>query len=107
MLPAESRNSNLLLSSDAFQEPLWKSLFRQLDDFFFSQEAAATLKLESKPEPVKEIWGFYSNWKMGALGATGTYVPDRGNHRGATYLIGHHVVGRSFEAQGNRHLGEP
>jgi TonB family protein len=30
--------------------------------------------LECKPEPVKDIWGFYSNWKVGALGAGGYYV---------------------------------
>jgi protein TonB len=63
---------HLLLSRDSFEEPLWKSLSRQLDDFFFPKKLPP-LKLESKPEPVKEIWGFYSNWKMGALGAAGFY----------------------------------
>jgi protein TonB len=62
----------LLMAKDSFEEPLWKSLASQLDDFFFPKKLPP-LKLESKPEPVKEIWGFYSNWKMGALGAVGFY----------------------------------
>jgi protein TonB len=64
---------HLLLARDAFQEPLYKSLFRQLDDFFFPKKLPP-LKLESKPEPVKDIWGFYDNWKTGALGATGVHI---------------------------------
>jgi TonB family protein len=63
---------HLLMAKDSFEEPLWKSLASQLDDFFFPRKLPP-LKLESKPEPVKEIWGFYSNWKMGALGAVGFY----------------------------------
>ncbi len=61
---------HLLLAKNTFDEPLWRSLFRQLDEFFFPKKLPP-LKLESKPEPVKDIWGFYSNWKSGALGATG------------------------------------
>jgi TonB family protein len=64
---------HLLLARDAFQEPLYKSLFRELDDFFFPKKLPP-LKLESKPEPVKDIWGFYDNWKTGALGATGVHI---------------------------------
>jgi TonB family protein len=59
---------HLLLSNTSLNEPLWKSLARGLDDFFFPKKLPP-LKLESKPEPVKEIWGFYSNWKAGAVGA--------------------------------------
>src|SRR3984957_21205640 len=99
MMGSASMNSNtpgpepelhLLLDQDSFQEPLWKSLFRELDDFFFPKKLPP-LKLESKPEPVKEIWGFYSNWKMGALGATGTYVLIAAIIA-ASYLIGRKVV---------------
>ncbi len=32
------------------------------------------LKLESKPIPVKEIWGFYNYKKNGALGSTVAHV---------------------------------
>jgi periplasmic protein TonB len=81
---------HLLLDKAAFQEPLWKSLSRELDDFFFPKKLPP-LKLESKPEPVKEIWGFYSNWKIGALGAAGTYVLIFAC-LAATYVIGRHVV---------------
>ena len=61
---------NLLIADKQFEEPLYKSLFRELDEFFFPKKLPP-LKLESKPEPVRELWGFYSNWKTGALGATG------------------------------------
>ena len=64
---------HLLLDKEGFQEPLWKSLGRQLDEFFFPKKLPP-LKLESKPEPVKDIWGFYSYWKAGALGAVGYYA---------------------------------
>src|SRR5580692_12646057 len=64
---------HLLLAQELFEEPLWKSLPRQLDEFFFPKKLPP-LKLESKPEPVKDIWGFYSNWKAGLAGAAGWYV---------------------------------
>ncbi len=64
---------HLLLARESFEEPLWKSLATQLDEFFFPKKLPP-LKLESKPEPVKDIWGFYSNWRNGALGSTGVHV---------------------------------
>lgn len=64
---------NLLISDKQFGEPLYRSLFRQLDEFFFPKKLPP-LKLESKPEPVKDIWGFYSYWKVGAAGAAGYYA---------------------------------
>jgi len=70
--PGQEPELHLLITEKSFEEPLWKSLFRQLDDFFFPKKLPP-LKLESKPEPVKEIWGFYSNWKVGALGVAGYY----------------------------------
>ena len=70
---AQEPELNLLISDVGFEEPLWKSLFEGLDDFFFPKKLPP-LKLESKPEPVKDIWGFYSNWKNGALGSTGVHV---------------------------------
>lgn len=63
---------NLLITDKQFQEPLYKSLFRELDEFFFPKKLPP-LQLESKPEPVKDIWGFYSNWKAGAMGVAGYY----------------------------------
>src|SRR5580700_5929335 len=72
-LPANEPELHLLLGNTTLEEPLYKSLFRGLDDFFFPKKLPP-LKLESKPEPVKDIWGFYSNWKAGALGAAGYYT---------------------------------
>ncbi len=63
---------HLLLAPDTF-EPLYKSLFRGLDEFFFPKKLPP-LKLESKPVPVKDIWGFYNYKKNGALGSTVAHV---------------------------------
>jgi len=70
--PGSEPELHLLLSNTSLNEPLWKSLARGLDEFFFPKKLPP-LKLESKPEPVKEIWGFYSNWKAGAVGALTFY----------------------------------
>lgn len=72
-VPGHEPELNLLLAKDSFEEPLWKSLSRQLDEFFFPKKLPP-LKLESKPEPVKDIWGFYNYKKDGALGSTGVHV---------------------------------
>src|SRR3954462_5508045 len=64
---------HLLITDKQFEEPLYKSLFRELDDFFFPKKLPP-LKLESKPEPVRDIWGFYAYKKNGALGSTGGHV---------------------------------
>src|SRR3979411_143151 len=64
---------HLLLGADSFEEPLWKSLSRELDDFFFPKKLPP-LKLESKPIPVKDIWGFYDYKKNGALGSTVAHI---------------------------------
>ena len=44
-----------------------------LDEFFFPKKLPP-LKLESKPVPVKDIWGFYNYKKNGALGSTVAHV---------------------------------
>src|SRR6266849_8817909 len=64
---------NLLLSKTVLEEPLWKSLFQNLDDFFFPKKQPP-LVLTSKPIPVKDIWGFYDYKKNGALGSTVVHV---------------------------------
>ncbi len=70
--PTQEPELNLLLAPDTF-EPLWKSLSRGLDEFFFPKKLPP-LKLESKPVPVKDIWGFYNYKKNGALGSTVAHV---------------------------------
>lgn len=89
-LPGKEPELHLLLDQKEFEEPLWKSLFHQLDDFFFPKKLPP-LKLESKPEPVKDIWGFYNNKKNGALGSTAVHILLIGLLVGIT-LIGRHVV---------------
>jgi protein TonB len=54
-IPGTEPALNLLITDQGFEEPLYKSLFRGLDDFFFPKKLPP-LKLESKPEPVKSIW---------------------------------------------------
>lgn len=80
----------LLLTNTSFEEPLWKSLFRELDEFFFPKKLPP-LKLESKPVPVKDIWGFYNYKRNGALGSTGVHVLIAAVVIVGT-LIGRHVV---------------
>ena len=70
--PSNDPELHLLLAPDTF-EPLWKSLFRGLDEFFFPKKLPP-LKLESKPIPVKDIWGFYNYKKNGALGSTAAHI---------------------------------
>jgi hypothetical protein len=88
--PGSEPEFHLLPVNESFEEPLYKSLFRELDDFFFPKKLPP-LKLESKPIPVKEIWGFYDNKRGGALGSTGVHVLLVGIIA-AGYLIGRHVA---------------
>src|SRR5690349_3516603 len=60
---------NLLLPKDTLDESLLKSLFRNLDDYFFPKKLPP-LVLTSKPVPVRDIWGFYDYKRGGALGST-------------------------------------
>ncbi len=76
---------NLLLGTETFQEPLWKSLFQELDDFFFPKKLPP-LKLESKPIPVKDIWGFYNYKKNGVLGSSVAHALLIGAIIGGTIL---------------------
>jgi hypothetical protein len=66
--PSNEPELHLLLAPETF-EPLWKLLFHGLDEFFFSKQLPP-LKPESTPIPVRDIWGFYSYKKKGALGST-------------------------------------
>ena len=64
---------NLLLPKGTIEGSLWKSLFQNLDDFFFPKKLPP-LQLESKPIPVRDIWGFYNYKKNGVLGSTVLHV---------------------------------
>src|SRR5271170_1081549 len=71
--PPKEPELHLLVAQEMFEEPLWKSLFSGLDEFFFPKKLPP-LKLESKPVPVKDIWGFYNYKKDGALGSTAAHI---------------------------------
>ncbi len=72
--PGREPELHLLITDKSFEEPLYKSLFREIDEFFFPKKLPP-LKLESKPEPVRDIWGFYGDYKKNSvLGSTGVHV---------------------------------
>ena len=83
---------NLLLPKTTLEEPLWKSLFRNLDDFFFPKKQPP-LVLTSKPIPVRDIWGFYDYKKNGALGSTVVHI------LALAAIIGVTILGRSVVQQ--------
>jgi TonB family protein len=87
--PSKEPELHLLLAPDTFK-PLWKSLFRGLDEFFFPKKLPP-LKLESKPIPVNDIWGFYNYKKNGALGSTVVHAIVLGLIIGGT-ILGRHIV---------------
>jgi TonB family protein len=61
-----------LLLTDTF-DPLWKSLFQSLEEFFFPRKLPP-LNLKSNPIPVKDIWGSYNYKRNGALGSTVAHI---------------------------------
>lgn len=71
--PGAEPELHLLLINQTLDEPLWKSLFRNIDDFFFPKKLPP-LVLTSKPVPVRDIWGFYNYKGRGALGSTVIHV---------------------------------
>jgi len=64
---------HLLLSNQTLDEPIWKSLFRNIDEFFFPPKLPP-LVLTSKPIPVRDIWGFYNYKGRGAAGSTVIHI---------------------------------
>lgn len=64
---------NLLLRDEILDEPLYKRLFRGIDEFFFPKKLPP-LVLTSKPVPVKDIWGFYNYKGRGAFASTIVHI---------------------------------
>jgi periplasmic protein TonB len=85
--PAAVPELNLLLKNETLDTPIWKSLFRNLDEFFFPKKLPP-LVLTSKPVPVKDIWGFYNYKGRGAFGSTVIHV------LGLAAIIGGTLLGR-------------
>lgn len=72
-LNANSGNGPDLHLLLADTEPLWESILHGFGEILFP-ERLPPLTLESKPIPVKDIWGFYNYKKNGALGSTAAHV---------------------------------
>jgi periplasmic protein TonB len=85
--PRDEPKIDFLLGQTTIEEPLWKSLFQNLDDFFFPKKLPP-LVLTSKPIPVQDIWGFYNYKKGGAAGSTIVHILI------LTALIGGTILGR-------------
>src|SRR5262249_9950002 len=94
--PISQPELNLLLPKETLDQPLWKSLFQNIDDFLFPKKLPP-LKLTSKPEPVKDIWGFYNYSKNGALGSTVVHI------LAIVAIIGLTMLGRKVVQQVQRH----
>jgi protein TonB len=90
--PGGQPELNLLLTKTSLDQPLWRSLFQNLDDYFFPKKQPA-LVLTSKPVPVKDIWGFYDYKKNGALGSTVVHVIA------IVVIIGGTILGRRMVQQ--------
>jgi periplasmic protein TonB len=76
---------HLLLHNQTLDEPLWKSLFRNVDEFFFPKKLPP-LVLTSKPVAVRDIWGFYNYKGRGAFGSTIIHILALALILVATYL---------------------
>jgi TonB family protein len=83
--PGAEPELNLLLHNQTLDEPLWKSLVRNVDEFFFPKKLPP-LVLTSKPVPVRDIWGFYNYKGRGAAGSTALHLLALGLIILATYL---------------------
>ena len=64
---------NLLLPRTTFEQPLWRSLFQNIEDFLFAKKQPPLI-LTSKPLPVRDIWGFYNYTKNGVVGSSVLHV---------------------------------
>ncbi|HWR16307.1 MAG TPA: energy transducer TonB [Terriglobales bacterium] len=60
---------NLLLGPEKLDEPMWRSLARQVHEKLFP-EKLPPLQLTSRPVKVKDIWGDYNYKKKSAVGST-------------------------------------
>jgi protein TonB len=60
---------NLLLSKSTLQQPLWRSLYQNVEDLLFPKKLPP-LVLTSKPLQVRSTWGAYNYKKKGLLAST-------------------------------------
>ena len=83
--PGPEPELHLLLKNQTLDEPIWKSLLRNVDDFFFPKKLPP-LVLTSKPVAVRDIWGFYNYKRRGAFGSTVIHVLAVALIIAATYM---------------------
>src|SRR3954470_12475749 len=83
---------NLLLPKETLDQSLLRSLFSNLDDYFFPKKLPP-LVLTSRPVPVRDIWGFSDYKKNGAAGAVLVHIVAR------VLLGGGTILGRSVVKQ--------
>ena len=89
--PAPEPELDLLLPKGTLDQPLWKSLFRNIDDYLFPKKQPP-LVLTSKPVPVRDIWGFYDYKKNGVMYSTAVHVVALAAMIGGTLLAGRVVT---------------
>lgn len=94
--PAEPE-LNLLLSPDKLDDPMWRSLARQIHEKLFP-EKLPPLHLTSRPVKVKDIWGEYNYKKKGAFGSTIVHIAVIGAIIGVS-LMGQKVVQKIHEPE--------
>src|SRR3954467_10279041 len=87
---------HLLLPKETFEQPLWKSLFQNIDEFLFPKKLPP-LRLTSRPEPVRDIWGFYNYSRRGAMGPTFVHLVA------ISLIIGLTIMGRQVVQQVQKH----
>jgi protein TonB len=103
--PGRDREPELRLQLSEAYEPLWKSLFHALSDFFFPRELPP-LRLESKPIPVDDIWGSY-NCKNGILTSAAAHVLFVGLIIGVSFIATSHPVPAAPKPQNRIKLIDP
>jgi len=89
--PAPEPELDLLLPKGTLDQPLWKSLLRNIDDYLFPKKQPP-LVLTSKPVPVRDIWGFYDYKKNGVMYSTAVHVVALAAMIGGTLLAGRVVT---------------
>jgi periplasmic protein TonB len=102
--PGSEPGLHLLLVD--ISEPLWKSILHGFGEILFPKKLPP-LKLESKPIPVKDIWGFYNYKKNGALGSTAAHVLMLGLIVGSTFITVHRPVSSQHRPQNRTKLIVP
>ena len=96
---------NLLLRNEVLDTPLYRRVFKGIDDFLFPKKLPP-LVLTSKPVPVRDIWGFYNYKGRGVFGSTVVHILIIGALIGGT-LLGRRVVQQIVKAQSNVELIAP